>query len=201
MNYITKKNKLIFIILIDVSILFAIVYFTLIRAPIIPKINGTYMQHPLDIAEFHLTDNYGQSFTKERLKGHWTMVFFGFTSCPMICPTTMTALNEMYENLQQNFPPEKLPQVIFISVDPKRDSAKKLTQFVHTFNPQFIGARARIEEIIALEKQLHITVSNNVLRHSMEILLINPNAQVQAYFSYPHRSQQLVGDYKRLIGE
>lgn len=128
------------------------------------------------------------------------MIFFGFTNCEMVCPTTMVELSKMYKKLQQDLPENLLPLVVFISVDPNRDTVEKLNSFVNSFNSHFIGIRADITETIALAKQFHITVSkNSPVNHNMEVLLLNPSTSIQAYFSYPHQSEQLAADYKLIL--
>lgn len=163
------------------------------------QIKGTFLKPAFDIADFHLMDQTEKALTKEQFQGRWTFVFFGFTNCPMICPTTMTVLNKMYSQLEKDLPKNQLPQVVMISVDPKRDTTKQLNEFVHRYNPQFIGARADKEEIASLEKQLHLPVADNLMNHSQAIILFNPKAQVQAYFSSPQEAVQLVKDYKLIV--
>jgi protein SCO1/2 len=192
-----KKHKIMTIILFYILILAClIIYVELSRSNNSVKINGIYLHTPINITEFHFTDNHGKAFSKKNLLGHWSILFFGFTNCPMICPTTMAELNKMYEVLQQKLPAEQLPQVIFISVDPKRDTVEKLNQFVHTFNAHFIGLRSNLADTLALEKQLHLTNSaSNPNNHSMDILLLNPAGQVQVYFTYPHQFEKMAADY------
>lgn len=173
------------------------------------KVDGVFLSQTREINDFNLKDHHGNAFTRENLKGHWTMMFFGFTNCGMVCPTTMAALNEMYRTLQEQLPDNKLPQVVMVSVDPDRDSQERMSDYVKTFNPHFIGARAEIEETVALEKQLHIAAAKMVadgegkdhytITHSAEILLFNPDAQLQAYLSYPHKPKQMVQDYKLIL--
>lgn len=198
----TKKNrKLMAIILFDVLIIsLLIIYFGLLRPHLDIKINGTYIKTPIDITEFNFIDNHGMPFSKKNLEGHWSMVFFGFTNCEMVCPTTMTELNKMYKSLQQDLPKNQWPHVVFISVDPDRDTVEKLNRFMNSFNSHFIGLRADMAKTRALEKQLHITVAkNNPISHSMDILLLNPAAQVQAYFPYPHQAGKIAADYKLIL--
>lgn len=173
------------------------------------KIDGVYLPAPKEINDFHLTDNSGKPFSKTNLKGHWTMMFFGFTNCAMVCPASLVALNEMYQKLQHQLPDNQLPQVVMVSVDPDRDSVKKMNSYVHAFNPNFIGARANIEETVMLEKQLHIAAAkiqidtegkdHYTIDHTAEILVFNPNGQLQAYLSYPHKADQMAQDYKSII--
>lgn len=198
-----RSRKIAVFILFDVFIIgLLVIYFGIIRPHINIKINGTYIKTPADIEEFHFIDNHGMPFSKKNLQGHWSMIFFGFTHCAMVCPTTMAELNKMYKKLQQELPENQLPQVVFVSVDPDRDTVSELNEFIKSFNSHFIGIRADMAATIALEKQFHVTVStNNPINHSMEILLLNPAAQVQAYFTYPHSSEQLAVDYQLLRGQ
>ncbi len=207
-----RHAKVIAIILIDILIIASlIIYFGVIRpnhsANI--KINGVFIDSPNAIADFKFINNKGKVFNKDSLKGHWTMMFFGFTNCAMVCPTTMDSLNKMYKMLQKDLPADKLPQIVFVSVDPDRDTIERLDDYMKAFNKNFIGIRAEIPETIALEKQFHIAAAkmevdgeganHYTINHSAEILLLNPNAQVQAYFSYPHEPEKMATDYKLIL--
>lgn len=173
------------------------------------KIDGIYLNQPREINNFNLSDNHGNPFTKANLKGHWTMMFFGFTNCGYVCPTTMASLNKMYQSLQKELPQDKLPQIVMISVDPDRDSVDRMNSYVTSFNPNFIGARADISETIALEQQLHIAAAKMqtdgqgknqyTINHSADILLFNPEGKLQAYLSFPHQPEQMVKDYKSIL--
>ena len=128
------------------------------------------------------------------------MVFFGFTQCPKACPLALGELAKMRHLLQKNAPIHALPQVLFISVDPKEDSLPKLKQFIQHFDPHFIAATATPEKIAQLEKQLHLPGSKeNPVNHSLDIILVDPEMKVQAYFSYPHHAEQLAEDYGRIL--
>lgn len=196
-----KRRNLCMIILFDLLIILSLIlYFGIFREKSSINIHGTYLKNPLEISEFHFIDNHGKPFSKKNLAGNWTMLFFGFTHCAMICPTTMAQLNAMYQILQRNIPENQLPEIVFISVDPKRDSVEKIHSFVNAFNPHFKGIRADMAETVRLEKALHIVVTNtDTINHSMEILLMNPQAQVQAYFSFPPKAEQLAMDYQSIL--
>jgi len=173
------------------------------------KINGVFLGESKNIQDFQLTDHKGKPFSKDNLIGHWTMMFFGFTNCGYVCPTTMSELNKMYHQLKSELPSDKLPQIVLVTVDPERDSMSKMYNYINAFNADFIGARAELKETEALEKQLHITAvkiqadnkanDQYMINHSAEILLFNPKGQVQAYLSFPPKSDQLVNDYKTIL--
>lgn len=179
-----------YFILIAGLIIYIAFYHTAVRLE-----HGVYINQPQPIAQFELIDNHENLFTETKLKGHWSLLFFGFSSCPSICPLTMQMLNQTYESLSKT----KKPQVIFISVDPAHDSSQKLNQFIHQFNPHFIALRGDMLAINSLQKQLHVTVSKTPMSHGTEILLINPESKVQAYFYYPISKNALVLDLNRLI--
>lgn len=195
------SRKLLIIALIDIFIIASLIlYFGVIRPHVPININGAYIKSPIEIAEFNFIDHQGKPFSKKNLEGHWSMIFFGFTNCPMICPTTMSQLDSMYKTLQRDLPQDKLPHIIFISVDPDRDTVESLNKFVNSFNENFTGIRADKVKTIELEKQLHILVTNsNTINHSMEIMLLNPKGKVQAYFPFPHQAEKLATDYKAIL--
>lgn len=209
-----KSNARTICVVLSVTVLFAffIIYFGMIRPTLQPKdikIDGTYLTSAIPIQDFKLTDNHGNAFTRDSLVGHWTMLFFGFTNCGMVCPTTMASLSTMYKTLQTQLPDQQLPQIMFISVDPDRDSVSRINDYVTAFNPHFAGARGTIEDTVALEKQLHIVAAkmqvdgmgknNYTINHSAEILLVNPQGKLQAYFTFPHEADQMVKDYKLIL--
>jgi len=173
------------------------------------KIDGVFLTKPKEINNFKLSASNAQTFTKENLNGHWTLMFFGFTNCSMVCPTTMAALNGMYKQLEKDLPADQMPQVVMVSVDPDRDSVKRMKDYVTAFNPNFIGTRADITETVALEKQLNIAAAKlqvdgqgknqYTINHSAEVLLFNPKGQLQAYLSFPHKAEQMAEDYKLII--
>jgi protein SCO1/2 len=173
------------------------------------KIDGMYLPTSKEMIDFQLTDNAGKSFTKANLKGHWTMMFFGFTNCGMVCPTTMAALNDMYKNLEHELPQERLPAVVMISVDPDRDSVERMNEYVSAFNSHFVGARAEMPQIETLEKELHLVAvkmqadgdakNQYTINHSAEIMLFNPEGKLQAFMSYPHKADQMAKDYKAVL--
>jgi protein SCO1 len=173
------------------------------------KIDGFFLPHPQAINNFHLTDNSGKPFSKDNLKGHWTLVFFGFTNCGDVCPTTLSELNKMYKTLQGQLPDPKLPQVVMITVDAPRDSLEKLNTYVKAFNPHFIGLRGEEDELKSLEKQLHVTSvkmqapgqgkNHYMVNHSAEVMVFNPQADLIALLSYPHEAEQMVSDYKTIL--
>lgn len=197
------QNKFFIMLLLDIVIILAIIIYIGERyySNNNLKIHGVFIENPREIKDFKFTDNHNHLFTKNQLKGHWSLLFFGFTTCEIVCPTTLATLNKTYKILQNNLPESLLPQVVFISIDPENDTQSRLNQFVTSFNPRFIGARADINETMLLEKQLFISTKkiNNTINHSAEILLMNPAGRVQVYFPYPAEPAKLASDYQLIL--
>jgi protein SCO1/2 len=208
-----KKNRNLFVALLVITLIISgsFLCFSTNKPPVLAKltIDGVYLPEAQEITDFKLTDHNGKPFGKDNLKGSWSFVFFGFSNCGMVCPTTMAALNKMYIALDKTLPKNQLPRIIMISVDPDRDSVTRMKEYVKSFNPNFIGLRGKIEDTNALEKQLHIVAArletetdskeHYTINHSAEILIFNPQGNLQAYFSFPHQAEQMVTDYKQII--
>lgn len=173
----------------------------------VSQFNGTYLQKPRELAEFNLTGTDDTAFNAKSLKGQWTMLFFGFTNCDSICPTTMAELAKMYALLQHKHV-QPLPHIVMVSVDPDRDSISTLKHYVHAFNPDFYGARGDEEVIkkltgemgIAYAKQMTDNAGHYDMQHSGTIMLINPQGQLTAFFTMPHHAEDLAKDYQLLLG-
>ncbi len=165
--------------------------------------NGTMLQHPVVLKQFNLIDKNGKPFTNANLKGHWSLIFFGFTNCPSMCPATLAQMNKAYKKLKTERSGTKLPNVYFISVDPKRDTSKKIKAYLAKFNPAFNGATGSKESIDSLTKNLGVayakaTKSNDKnydINHSGMILVINPNGEWIGVLSAPHDGETIARDF------
>lgn len=173
-------------------------------------LHATVLDQPREISDFELTGIDNQSFTKTSLQGQWTMVFFGFTNCGSICPTTMAELGKMYHLLEQQSV-QPLPRVVMISVDPERDSLQKLNAYVKAFDPHFYAARGEDADIKKLTQELGIAYIKVALpdsaskdhydmQHSGAVMLFNPQGELTAFFTMPHKADLLSKDYQCLVG-
>ena len=165
-----------------------------ISASITP--NGTLtgikqVSPPVALPSFHLQDQHGQRFDLSNLKGHWSILFFGFTQCPDICPATLQQLTVLDRAIAQQTIAGVVPQTVFISVDPKRDT-EHLAEYVGYFSKQFVGVSGDMTEVGKLEKdigawhQYQSTSSGSYnVAHSGELFLINPKGELQAKLQPP----------------
>src|ERR1700733_11561921 len=158
------------------------------------------------LADFSLIDNQGRSFGAANLRGHWSLMFFGYTDCPDYCPTTLTTLAALEKQLRaaKTVAP---PQVIFVSVDAKRDTPTQLNQFVPNFDPEFIGLSAASQAGIgALPKKWGVAVNiqyaangNYIVDHSTEIFVIDPAGNLAAILTGPFTVDALQSDFLRIV--
>ena len=168
--------------------------------------SGTILAPARPLADFSLIDNQGRSFGAANLRGHWSLVFFGYTDCPDYCPTTLTTLAVLEKQLRaaKTVAP---PQVIFVSVDAKRDTPAQLNQFVPNFDPEFIGLTAASQPAIeALAKKWGVAVNiqyaangNYIVDHSTEIFVIDPAGNLAAILTGPFTVDALQSDFRRIV--
>ena len=168
------------------------------------------LPEPRVIADFALVDQHEQPFSLAGFRDHWTLVFFGFTHCPDVCPTALYELQQVTQLLGQDDPQIRTPQVVFVSVDPERDTPQKLEQYLAYFDPTFIGVSGAHEQLLPLTRQVGIayrieehepgTVQYGV-DHSSGILLINPSARLHGVFPAPHQAKLISADILAAIEE
>lgn len=167
--------------------------------------NAQVLPQPRALMPFTLQNTHGQTFTQKELTGQWSLLFFGFTRCPGICPTSMTELKRMYEKLQTEHA-AIMPQVIFVSVDPEYDTLQGIQKYVTAFNPAFKGVTGDKHQLDTLTTQLGILYmktaapgqknpDNYTIDHSGSILLIDPNGELYAIFTMPHHGNKLASDF------
>jgi protein SCO1/2 len=138
------------------------------------------------------------------LRGHWTLVFFGFTQCPDVCPTTLATLARVRGSLA-DLPPAQLPRVLLISVDPERDTPQRLASYVHFFDPSFTAATGEPGAIDAVTKLFGVPYARvaapgggYTVDHGAAVFIVNPQATIVAHSSPPH-AKALAGDYRRIV--
>jgi protein SCO1/2 len=162
------------------------------------------------LPEFSLKDHDGRPFTRERLRGHTSLVFFGFTRCPDICPATLQQLTAARRRLaaaetQPGPASASPPEIILISVDPERDTPQVLDRYVSHFGEGVTGLSGEPADIHALTDALGLFFEKSgggpdyTVSHSTAVLVIDPEAELQAIFSTPHAVDAFVHDLPLLM--
>lgn len=181
------------------------------KTPDLSKVHATVFREPRIVEPFVLEDHTGKRFDNESLQGRWSFVFFGYTHCPDVCPTTLSVLNSVARQLEH----EKDPvQFVFISVDPERDTPEQLGGFVSYFNGSFIGATGSEDTLKALTRQLGVvyarvasnsgsqnaTTDDYLIDHSASVLLFDPAGRFHAVFTPPLDTKSIVDDFYLISG-
>ncbi|WP_445356414.1 SCO family protein [Microbulbifer sp. ANSA002] len=155
------------------------------------RINGAVkLQRARILDNFQLIADTGSAFETKNMKGQWTFIFFGFTHCPDVCPTTLSSLNSFYKILDEDIRADT--DVILVSVDPARDKPLILHDYVRYFNNDFLGVTGNFIEIKRFASQLNVPFNKVILEnndytmdHGSQVVLINPLGHYHAFFRAP----------------
>lgn len=168
-------------------------------------------REPTPIGAFVLRDQRGEPFSRDSLSGDWSLLMFGFTHCPDVCPVHLAMLKQMREELREAGYSEKtLPGVVLVSVDPQRDTPEQLGRYVAHFDPRFIGASGDPEQLELLEESLdagHRIFSEDVsgnydVMHTSSVYVIDPEVRLVGKISPPFSPQKLAAAFDALrLGE
>lgn len=154
------------------------------------------------LPDFELRTAEGETLTPADLEGRWSLMFFGFTNCPDICPDTLAVLDAAIESLDTMGATSK-PRVVFVSVDPARDDAEALRDYVRWFDEDFVGATGDDEVLKSLTRDLGIFYALDepdpdtgfyTVDHSASILIVNPEGRVYGRFAPPLDRQAIAAD-------
>jgi protein SCO1 len=167
------------------------------------------LPEPRPVAGFDLVDGAGRPFSAERLQGRWSLLFFGFTHCPDVCPSALYDLDLASRRLAEAGNETGVAhQVVFVSVDPERDTPERIAQYVAHFNPEFIGASGAHEQLEALTAQLGVAYRIEAheagserydVVHSASVILIDPRGRLRGAFPPPLDAQGMARDLANLM--
>ena len=161
---------------------------------------ATVLSSPLQLPDFSLVDHNKLPFGRTSLENRWSLVFFGFTHCPDICPLTLQKLAVARRQLAEQGI-TALPLIVFVSVDPERDSIEAIGQYAGAFGDGVLGVTGTLDDINVLTSALGIfharppTADGGYdVEHSAAVLLMNPDADLKAIFSAPHDVESFAHD-------
>ncbi|MDY6946396.1 MAG: SCO family protein [Pseudomonadota bacterium] len=167
---------------------------------------ATLIDPPRPLPPMAFVDQQGQPFGVEQLRGHWSILFFGFTHCPDVCPTTLALLAQVEKTLA-DLPAEQRPHIVLVSVDAKRDTPERLAAYVKSFSPTFTGVTAGDQpavEAFALKLGVPVALSplpdgNYSVDHSAAIFVVDPSGALRALSSTPHNVPVIAEDYRSIV--
>ena len=171
-----------------------------------PQTRGTDMRQEDIGGDFTLTDGDGKPFSLSDLKGKVVILSFGYTHCPDVCPTELLTYSDTLKQLGDQ---AKDVKVVFVSIDPERDTPEVISKYVKQFNPEFIGLTATGDQSLPVIKQQYRVVSAKVVQkedsenylvdHSSGAYLIDKNGEVAIFSPYGSEPATIAADIKKLL--
>lgn len=169
-----------------------------------PEVLGTWLEPGSELQDFKLSDSQGESFEKDDFLGRWTVLSFGFTHCPDVCPTTLAYFRDEIKALD---PAAKdKTQFVFVGVDPERDPAPALGAFTANFHPEIKAVTGSIPELEKFAKIFHAYFKKEGqtkdglynLAHSPQYFVINPKGEWRVLYTPPMAKGALALDLQKL---
>ena len=168
-------------------------------------IQGLLWPDPKVIGDFSLLDHEGNPFGLSKLQGKWSLLFFGYTHCPDVCPVTLSTLDQVVKKLHEKQQDKNL-QVLFVSVDARRDTPEQLADYVHYFNPEFIGLGGSTSQIDSITRQIGVAyfIGKNdgtdeyTVDHTASVFLVDPEKRLVGIYSTPHDADDIASRFIRI---
>ena len=154
--------------------------------------------------ELALADHHGKARTLADFRGKAVVIFFGFTQCPDVCPTALSALAEAMRRLG---PDAARVQVLFVTIDPERDTADLLSRYVPSFHPSFLGLRGDAEATARVAKEFKVlyqkvpgqTPDTYTMDHSAGLYLFDPQGRLRVFESHGQGAEAIAHDLAQLL--
>jgi len=166
---------------------------------------GTAYNEPYPAApQIELIRSNGDAFRLSDQKGKIVLLFFGYTSCPDVCPTTLAELKLVTDDLGDK---TKLVQVVFVSVDPKRDTPEKIQEYVDHFNKGFVGLSGSIDELEAVWKDYGVfreevqsdSAFGYIVNHTARVYLIDMDGNLRLSYGFQTPVEDILNDLELLL--
>lgn len=186
------------------GLLLSLALVTLAGAAEAPALKAGVFSPPRQAPDFSLQGSDGHELNLGRYRGKVVVLGFGFTSCPDVCPTTLATLAQSRRKLGAAAADV---QVVYVTVDPQRDVAQRMKQYLGTFDPTFVGGTGTAEQLSAVRKEYGILAEkktygkNYTFAHSSYTYLIDRSGSLRALMPYGHGSDDYVHDLKILLQE
>ena len=172
--------------------IFATVLWAISSLTAAAQVQGVELDTPEPIPAFTLATQDGETFTHDDLKDNWTVIMFGFNTCPDVCPFTLGNLEHAISETAMRVRPDNVPKVVFVSVDPDRD-AEVVSDYAKFFHPEFLGVTGERDQIDALveatDSFYRIMPPDSYgyyeVQHSSAVSVVDPDGNVRAKLQPP----------------
>ncbi|MEW5829057.1 MAG: SCO family protein [Chloroflexota bacterium] len=166
--------------------------------------HGTVIDPPLPVTDFTLQTANGESFRLSDAKGKIVLLFFGYTNCPDVCPTTLATFKQVYDRLGED---AQEVRFVMITADPDRDTPDKVAAYAARFNPEFIGLSGRLEDLesiwselgVFVEKQDTGSAAGYLVSHTASVHVLDRNGNLRMTFPYGTTAIDMADDLTQLL--
>ena len=202
----SRRNIIfVFLVLFGMSVLFA--YFQSLPSLLQKKptlLTGKILTRPMELDNFELIDQNNQTFNSESLKGNWTILFFGYTNCPDVCPTTIYKLAEVKNDVNQNLPSKNFNTVL-VTLDPDRDTPERLDEYIGYFDESMLGVTGTYKNIQSFSSNLSVFFQRinkdggYDFNHTASIFVFNQDGSLFATMSPATSVSELRDDFYTIL--
>ena len=202
-----SKRNIIFILLILTGITGLFTYFQSLPSLLEKKptlVSGKILARPMEINRFELIDQKNEVFNNKSLEGGWTVLFFGYTNCPDVCPTTIYKLAEIKNELKEDLSSTSFNTVL-VTLDPDRDSADRLKEYIGYFDESMLGVTGTYENIQSFTSSLSVFYQRinkeegYDFNHTASIFVFNKDGSLFATMSPANTIGELTQDFYTIL--
>ena len=204
---VMSKRNVIFILLILFSITGLFTYFQSLPSLLEKKpslITGKILVRPMEIDNFELIDQNNEVFNKKSLEGGWTVLFFGYTNCPDVCPTTIYKLAEIKNGIKEDLPSANFNTVL-VTLDPDRDSSERLDEYIGYFDETMLGVTGTYENIQSFTSSLSVFYQRinkeegYDFNHTASIFVFDKDGSLFATMSPANTVEEIESDFFTIL--
>ena len=204
---VMSKRNIIFILLVLFSITGIFTYFQSLPSLLEKKpslITGKILVRPMEIDNFELIDQNNEAFNKKSLEGGWTVLFFGYTNCPDVCPTTIYKLAEIKNGIKEDLPSANFNTVL-VTLDPDRDSAERLDEYIGYFDGTMLGVTGTYENIQSFTSSLSVFYQRinkeegYDFNHTASIFVFDKDGSLFATMSPANTVEEIESDFFTIL--
>ena len=202
-----SKRNIIFILLILTGITGLFTYFQSLPSLLEKKptlVSGKILARPMEIDRFELKDQKNEVFNNKSLEGGWTVLFFGYTNCPDVCPTTIYKLAEIKNELKEDLSSTSFNTVL-VTLDPDRDSTDRLEEYIGYFDESMLGVTGTYENIQSFTSSLSVFYQRinkeegYDFNHTASIFVFNKDGSLFATMSPANTIGELTQDFYTIL--
>ena len=202
-----SKRNVIFLLLILFSVTGIFTYFQSLPSLLEKKpslITGKILVRPMEIDNFELIDQNNEVFNKKSLEGGWTVLFFGYTNCPDVCPTTIYKLAEIKNGIKEDLPSANFNTVL-VTLDPDRDSSERLDEYIGYFDETMLGVTGTYENIQSFTSSLSVFYQRinkeegYDFNHTASIFVFDKDGSLFATMSPANTVEEIESDFFTIL--